>query len=325
MSRLITEDGSLLFSEDGAYLTEESGGGTSLSSQSAVTIVADLVDEIQMRIPEGRIPTFFPSLNRAIGMLAKRLYMLESDLIVGELAVNIYAKVTYEAETIAFVNGINATADSITDSASQFLASGFLPGMPIISDSVGNRGPFRIVAASEGTLLLHELDSVTEKDAALCTLSSIDYAGYLPADFWGFVEKPYTVGYSWNLLPLPNQQAKLAYLTSSGMATGTPSYYALKGDRMEIYPATGSNIVIGGSYFKKPAKLTHMDDIVPFHGLFDDVLIEYLMMTLDGKLSVAYAELRGMLTDAVDVIVPKRQKRAAQSISGIDWNRVMEG
>jgi hypothetical protein len=32
-----------------------------------------------------------------------------------------------------------------------------------------------------------------------------------------------------------------------------------------------------------------------------------------------------MLTDAVDVIVPKRQKRAAQSISGIDWNRVMEG
>ena len=46
----------------------------------------------------------------------------------------------------------------------------------------------------------------------------------------------------------------MAYLSSTGVNTGTPTYYQVKGGKLHIIPATGSDIVIGGDYYKKPTQ-----------------------------------------------------------------------
>ena len=122
-------------------------------------------------------------VDQAVRTIAKRLYVLESDLITGQMEVKVFAAVDYTADTIAFVD---SGPDTITDSASQFVAEGFVADMPITTDSSGNAGPFRINTAAVGPLTLVSTDAVT---AALAgsdvTITSDDSFGYLPSDFWG--------------------------------------------------------------------------------------------------------------------------------------------
>ena len=286
-----------------------------------MSTVADIMDELQDRIPQERIGSLFPAINRAIGLLSKRLYLLDSDLIIGDLEVNIYAQQTYTAATIAFVDGKSEAVDTITDTASQFVAEEFDVDMPIKTNCAGNEGPFRITAVAAGTLTLSADSSVTAQAAGSSyTITSQNDFGYLPDDFGGLIDKPYVVGYQYPLEPLPSQYVKMAYLSSTGVNTGTPTYYQVKGGRLHIIPATGSDIVIGGDYYKKPAKLIMMDDILPFDGMLDDALAEYLLQVLAGGVSIADDSLKTILYDAVDLIAKKRPKKAApKTPRGIPW------
>lgn len=128
-----------------------------------MSTVADIMDELQDRIPKERIGSLFPALNRAIGLLAKRLYILESDLIIDDLSINIFAQISYEASTIAFVDGKSETEDTITDSASQFVTSwpyvsGFIQGntywtlrAPVVLQHVVQQLDYIYEKAEEGT------------------------------------------------------------------------------------------------------------------------------------------------------------------------------
>jgi hypothetical protein len=286
-----------------------------------MSTVADIMDELQDRIPKERIGSLFPALNRAIGLLAKRLYILESDLIIDDLSINIFAQISYEASTIAFVDGKSETEDTITDSDSQFVAEGFKEDMPITTDCSGNAGPFRISTVAAGTLTLHPSASLTAQAAGSSyTLTSANHFGYVPSDFWGIVGKPAISGYKDPLLPLPDMETKLQYMSSSGMNTGTPLYYELKGNKFCITPATASDITIIGDYFKKPATMTNMNSILPFEGVLDDAITEYLLNVLAGGTATAETNLQSILTDAVDLIVAKRAKRAGGELPvGIPW------
>jgi len=286
-----------------------------------MSTVADIMDELQDRIPKERIGSLFPALNRAVGLLAKRLYLLKSDLVIGELAVNIYAQEIYTAATIAFVNGKSEAVDTITDSAAQFIAEGFEEDMPITTNCSGNAGPFRISSVAVGTLTLHPNSAITAQIAGSSyTLTSANDFGYLPADFWGLVDKPCIVGYQYPLEPLPDQYTQMKYMSSSGMNTGTPIYYKLQKDKLRIIPATGSDIVISGDYFQKPATLTDMDDALPFEGMLDDALTEYLLNVLAGGTSTAETNLQAILDDAVDLVIAMRPKKAAATLPpGIPW------
>lgn len=314
---ILTEDGISPWITEGDYTPENPDVG--------VTTVADLMDELQDRIPEGKIPVLFPALNRAIAILAKRLYILESDLVIGELDVNIYSTQSYTASTIHFRDWNSEGIDGIYDSADQLVIEGFKAEMPITTTCTGNEGPFRVHSVTAGEILLHPAYSLTTVAAGSSyTITSLNDYGYLPSDFLGLVDKPFITGKQYPLEPLPGQYTKLTYLSSTGTTnTGTPIYYRLQGDKLRIYPATSSDIVIGGDYFKRPTKLAHMDDILPFQGAFDDVLAEYLLRSIGGTLPIANAELQQMLWDEVDLIVPKRQKKAPDTQSrGIPWGDI---
>jgi len=274
------------------------------------------MDELQDRIPIDKIPSLYTALNRAIRILSKRLYFLESDLITGELSVPIYAQESYTASTIAFVSGLDGAADTITDSANQFIVEGFNAGMGIYSDCPGNINPVYIEAVSAGTITLRKRDKVTAQAAgANYTLTSENSCGYLPDDFWGLLDKPYVVGQRGPLLPLPNQETLLRYMGTTGLNTGSPSYYKLMSDKLGIVPATASDIILSGYYYKKPAKITDMEDYLPYSELFDDVIIEYLLAALgDGAKGVA--GLAAMLESAVDLVCLKRGQKAPTRLPG---------
>jgi hypothetical protein len=94
------------------------------------------------------------------------------------------------------------------------------------------------------------------------------------------------------------------------------------GNRIYVFHKTSANTTICGEYFKKVTRLTKMDDYLPFAGLFDDVLQDYIIAILGGG-PVETLKVAGMLTAAVDLVVSKRE---AKAIAGneVDYNDLME-
>ena len=285
--------------------------------------LSELLDELGGRLPGEKIPNIIPVVNRAIMILSKRLYLHESDLIKDDLAVPIAASIDYTASTIAFVSGGDSGPDTITDSAAQFVIEGFAVGMPIYSDCAGNTGTVRIATVTAGTITLREGDTVTEAAAgSSVTLTSRANYGYLPDDFWGFVaHDPNISGERYTLPRIPNREEELRWIVASA---GTPQYHKLMGDKIYVFPSTSANIVIAGEYYKKIAALTTMDDYVPFSGLFDDVIQDYILAILGGG-PVAVQEISGMLLTAVDLVVSKRERKATVKLpGGIDYGDLHE-
>lgn len=280
-----------------------------------MSTVAEFLELVLDRIPEDKANKVLPALNAALQVIAKRLYLFESDLVRGDLSVPVYASVDYTALTIAFVSGLPEAADTITDSAAQFVIEGFEAGMPVTTSFTTNPGPYRITAVAEGTLTLDTDSNLTAQAAAASyTLTSLAGYGYLPSDFWGFFgqAKPYVDGKTWPLLPLPSQDEEISWGSS-----GESIYYELEGDKIRVIPPTASDITIKGKYFKRPAKLTKGEDTMPWFELFDDVLREYLVEIMNvGTASGATAQAQLML--GVDLVVAKRPRRVANQ--NIDWN-----
>jgi hypothetical protein len=286
-----------------------------LKEEDNMTTVSDLVDEIQGRIPADKMQGLFPALNRALKTIAKRLFTLDSDLVIGELDVDLFASVDYTA-SIAFASGGLEDKDSITDAAAQFVAEGFHADMPIETTCTTNLGPHRITAVSTTTITTDPQESViTTATAASYKITSLTF-GYLPSDFWGLYEKPYINGQRKKLEPLPAGDTKLQY------TTGLPIYFRIRGNRIYTTPETGSDITINGDYWKNPPTITKMDDYVPYDSLMDDAIQEYLIMSLSvGPYSTD--ALDKFLRDNVDRIALKRDGRAPVRTSGINWDNLM--
>jgi len=285
------------------------------------TMVGTLIEEIQDRIPEEKMNLLFPLLNRAIDIVSKRLYRMESDLIIGELAVPVFASASYAASTIAFVhNGPNA-ADTITDSAAQFVTELFAAGMPITTTCAGNAGPLKVTAVTAGSLSINPEDSVVSQVAGSSySITSLATFGYLPDDFNGLVAKPNIDGLTRSLEPIPSRSAELRYT-----GAGSPLFYKVRQNRLYVLPQTDTNITIVGDYFQRPVMITRMDQYVPFHGTMDSSIGECLVRILTaGPASITpevYADMESFLGDEIDLYVPKRQKKAPASLpGGIDWN-----
>ncbi len=69
----------------------------SITANAQSSTVANLIEEIQDRIPEDKIENIFPVLNRAVRTIAKRLFMVKSDLIISGLNLSYSAADQYKA------------------------------------------------------------------------------------------------------------------------------------------------------------------------------------------------------------------------------------
>jgi hypothetical protein len=171
-------------------------------------------------------------------------------------------------------------------------------------------------------LYFHESDLV-RGELSLPFLADAEY-GDLPADFWGLMSKPWIVGSRGTLIPLPDVETRL---TNSG--SGVPRFFDVAGMRLLIFPSTASAIIVGGLYFQKPTPVEDMTDALPYNGLFDDALQEYILaaLTTGNILSdTMYTAMKRMMNDAVDLVVSKRPKKAAARMPvGTDWAALWGG
>ena len=258
-------------------------------------------------------------VDQAVRTIAKRLYVLESDLITGQMEVKVFAEISYTADTIAFVD---SGPDTITDSAAQFVAEGFEADMPITTDASGNAGPFRIDTVAAGTLTLVSTDSVTGALAGSdVTITSDDSYGYLPSDFWGLKGKPYIDGKDYTLMPLPSVDVEIAYPSA-----GEPRYYKIRGTKFYVTPHASSDYTIKADYFQRPSSITAATDTLPFNELFDDLIAEYAVKYFRGiKTEGALGEslLSRMVIENVDLIANKYDRRAPVEFpQAVDWNNI---
>jgi len=229
-----------------------------------MSTVADIYSFIQYRPDiQVTIDDLVHVVDQAVRTIAKRLYVLESDLITGQMEVDIFASVDYTA-SMAFVD---SNPDTITDAASQFVAEGFEVDMPITTSHASNPGPFRIATVAVGTLTLATTDAVTAAIASSFKITSDDSYGFLPTDFWGLKNKPYLDGKDYTLLPLPSVDVEIAYTSA-----GEPRYYKIRGTKIYVTPHTSADYTIKADYFQKPTAITTTTATLPFNELFDDLI-----------------------------------------------------
>jgi hypothetical protein len=243
-------------------------------------------------------------VNTAIRFIAKRLYVLDSELVIGIMEVPIFDEVTLTALDIAFADN-GATADTITQVAAGFVTAGFTAGMPITTTSTTNPGPFRIASVVAGTLTLHDDDEVTTEAAGTSTtITSDDAYGLLPADFWGLWGKPYLDGKTEPLIPLPSTDYELQFT-----GAGTPVYYKIRGSKFYVTPHTGTDYTIVADYFQKPTEITNTTDYLPWDDLFNDVIYE-LVLNLFKKSGIMVPEMLAVFNSAIDVVAVRTGKKS---------------
>ena len=276
-----------------------------------MSTLADVLDEFLDRVPEERLVDLFHGTNIAIRTISKRLYFHESDLIRGELSVPFFAEVDFSAApgSIQFTAGTSEALPTIVNTHNDYPAT-FLPGMRITTNVGSNTGPFTITQMAAGLLTLSANDTVVGTPPGLpgVTISSDAAHGVLPSDFWGLLSKPWVVGYRWPLLSLPNIETRLVY-----PGAGVPRYYEIAGSSlMLLVPRVATNLTVSGLYFQKPVSIEDMYDELPWNGLFDDALQEYIIQGLTSGNILSdqmYGAMKRMMTDAVDLVVQKRPKK----------------
>ncbi len=283
-----------------------------------MSTVQDIYDLLQYR-PDIQVASddLIPMVNRAIRAISKRLYILDSSLIVEEMAVDVFAEVSYTA-SLAFTASGSGVAGTITDGASGFVTAGFRTGMPIATTHAANAGPFRIATVAAGTLTLASTDTVSLATASSITVTSDDSYGYLPDDFWGLKGKPYIDGRTVPLEPLPSQDVKLKY---SG--AGYPLYYEIKGSKIYLTPAAGEDVTVKGDYCRRPAAVTGASSGIPFNELFDELIAEYVEASFRGPLNKQESltmVLDKLVRDGCDMIAVRYEKKGPASFPrSVDW------
>lgn len=277
-----------------------------------MSTVADIINEIQYRVDSNATLTYI--FNRAVRLISKRLYELESTIVQDRFSVTIYSEESYTADTIAFVD---SDPDTITDTASQFVTEGFVAGMYIRTDEASNLGPFKINTAAAGTLTLVSTDSLTAAAAGSdVTITSEDDYCDLPTDFWGLIGKPWDEDKTYPLDPLPSQETRLQYPSA-----GSPLYYEIVGRKIYVTPATASDITIKGDYYKKPTSITGTSDTLPYDELFDDAIAELVVFLYKhSDVQVSQQALESFMQQNVDRIAARYGKIAPKQVpTGINW------
>ena len=255
-------------------------------------------------------------VNAAIRAVSKRLYVLDSDLIVGPMEVDVFAEQSYTASMAV----VDSNPDTITDAATQFIVEKFAVGMPITTTQASNPGPFRIVTVAVGTLTLAATDSVVAATAGSFTVTSDDAYGFLPSDFWGLRAKfePYLDGKTAPLIPLPSQAVALQYT-----GAGEPIYYKIVGTRIYVTPHTAADYTIKGDYYQKPTEVTAATSAIPFNELFDDLIADYVEIYFRGPLSKTgntVQILDKLIKDGVDLVASKYDRKGATNFpQAVNW------
>lgn len=263
-----------------------------------MSTVQNILDRIDPRI--GTYPDIYWAFNSAVRSVAKRLYVLDSDLIKEPFKVTFEVEEPYVTMTDDYsdfwslsgrprVNGETVEMVPVPSQAE------ILEYQPVIEDT--NQGAMSytgntftdagqdfddwdgeiyklVVLNSDGTYNWGYIGSYATGDVTTAELfkdnADFDTAGWYGTD--------------------PAAKTPSSYEVQSQVTTiDAPDYYEIIGTKLYVYPIWGytaidpdtPNIVIG-KYFAKPTALSDTTDTMPYNELFDDVIEETIVMLVRG-------------------------------------------
>jgi hypothetical protein len=277
-----------------------------------MSTVQDLLNFLQFRLDNQE--DLYHAINLASRWIAKRLYILESELAVSVLSIPIAASVT---STASYVFNASPT-NTITDAANGFITAGYLAGMPITTTQPSNLGPLWVKTVAAGTLTIDSSTPVVGATTSAQTITSDASFGWLPADFWGLKDKPYLLPSNRQVLvPLPSVEMALLYSSA-----GLPLYYQIRGTHFSVWSPTASTYTIAGDYFAKPVDVTTTTDTIPYNGFFDDAYCEMVnWFYRKDKERPTIQSMQEFLYESVDAVALKRDAKGPVGMPpGIDWD-----
>jgi hypothetical protein len=101
----------------------------------------------------------------------------------------------------------------------------------------------------------------------------------LPTGFRAIFDRPWISGTTTFLKPLESKSQALTYTDS-----GQPLYYEFKGGSMYIYPPTDEDLTIKFDAMMAPTEVTTGDSEIPFSGIYDMALKQYLIQRYKSSL-----------------------------------------
>lgn len=288
-----------------------------------MSTVQSILDGAGYVIDDTADAKLYALINLAIRAIAKRLYLMRSDMIVGDLSVAVYAADTVSADDISFTDADPDTIDSAAEDLSVFNAGSYLA---VTGDS-DNNGTYQIASAVTATITLETVDELSDEVAGddVVLTSIADYAD-LPADFWGLVADResgraaiYLSGDTRLLTASPGVSNEIQHTSA-----GRPLWFRVKNTKIHIYPPTSTDITLVGPYFQRPTAITATSDTMPFGEIFDDAIIQTLLKWYSGPLDMgAMGALQTYLWLEVDKMIGARDRKGPQQFpDGVDWDLI---
>jgi len=263
-----------------------------------MSTVQNILDRIDPRI--GTYPDIYWAFNNAVRAVAKRLYVLDSDLTKTDF------KATFEVE------------EPYVDLASDYTDFWSLSGRPYVNGETSEMTP---VPSQQEVLEYQPVIEDVNQGAMSYSGNTFTDAGQDFDDWDGEIYKLVVLNddgtYNWcyigsyatgdtttaNLFK-DNADFETAGWYGTDPAAKTPSsyevqsqtttidapwHYEIIGTKLYVYPIWGytaedpdtPNIVLG-KYFAKPTELTDTTDTIPYRELFDDVIEETIVRLVRG-------------------------------------------
>lgn len=250
-----------------------------------MSTVQNIIDNIQPRI--GDYKDLYWAINHAIRTIAKRLFILESDLIKTKF------KLTY---------AIEESYKNIATTYSDFWG---LAGRPYQN----GKSNYLVPVPDESTILVYKPE-VHDDDQGNLSYDSNDFvdddqdfSDYTEGNYVyklivtnsdGTISWGYIGGYATGDVTKANIYQDRDYDTAGWLGTspsgktpssyevqtqaiGPPKYFELKGTILHIYPCDDEELIIYGDHFAKPTALDDTTDTIPYNELFDDIIEEYIV------------------------------------------------
>jgi hypothetical protein len=293
-----------------------------------MSTVQNIIDHIKPRI--GEYTDIYWAINNAVRTVAKRLFILESDLIKTGFELTYAIEESYKNIATSYDDFWGLADRPYQNGESYPLLpvpdrSKILAYKPKVHDS--DQGSLSYATNDftddgqdfsdwDGGNYIYKL-VVTNSDA---TVSWGYIGGYEAADVTTaniYQDRDYdTAGW---LGTSPVGKTPSSYEIQS-QAVGTPKYFELKGTVLHIYPCDDEELIIYGDYFAKPTELDDTTDTMPYSELFDDVIEEYVVKIVRSGFSGADKKsdpklLRYFTWKAVDEILATRSQIYPRSFS----------
>lgn len=269
----------------------DSAAWTNVEALAALTVLTaqPLADPYQDRY------TGLVTVPDGTGLIVEYLDASTS-VVIAEDSVVMSVDVVASSGTIPFSGG--STAAEMFNTVLPRLGEGglkvpFLPAVQTVLDVIARRLWFKRSDLAKANM------GPSDLSAGVNTIT-------MPADFMGFDGTPFIVK--------DTGDVDLTQLPPAGRGKyklpGTPRYYQVLGPNLYLFPTPDSAVSVGAVYYQNAPRLTGMDSVIPYGGIFDLIIADAVVMIGEGGVAATgTAPFQYLINQYVDAVCRDRNPK----------------